>query len=430
VSAVALADRFGHPLRVVLLDDDAAYADELARRLHRSPNLHLLGTAVHERELPALVADLVPDLLFIDYGLPHGASLDVVARTVKRFPAIPLLLVADEPTGAIWREAVARGARTVMRKDLAEAEMAAVVGEVLETEARHLSRIGPDGAEPGPAGRQAPPPAAAPQLVAVFSPKGGVGKSTIATNLAVWLQGNPFQRVATALVDLEKGLGTTHALLGLPARPHLLDWLDFADEGVVDPLVVRAHTAEHPPTGLRCLFSAGPYAAEPAAGPDLARTVLQSLRLTHAVTVADCAPDLTPAVATALALASTVLLVVEVTAPTMGKVQQAVADLERAGVGLEKFRLVLNRVPAHPDWSPGQIQEALPFPIVARIREDAQAARAANRMRVLAQCAPAGPFMLGVRQIADRLVPGTGHALVDRLRRGPWPRWARAGVRP
>lgn len=425
---MALADQFGHPLRIVLLDDDPAYADDLARRLHRSANLRLLGNAVREQDLAGLVADLVPDILFIDFGLPHRSGLDVAERAARRYPGIPVVLLADEPTNAIWREAVARGARTVVRKDVPEPDLAALVREVFEAEAKQLSRLAAEGSS-DTRGRPAFA-RTAPQVVAVYSPKGGVGKSTIATNLAVWLQANPFERLPVALCDLEKGVGTTNTLLGMPAQPTLLDWRDYAGEAAVDPAVVKTHVAEHPSTGLHCVFSPGAYRSADDVGMALARTVLRSVQMTHAVTVADCGPDLTDAVGVALELATVVLLVVEVTAPTIGKVKHVAAELDAAGLSLSKFRLVLNRLPPNPDWSAGQIQEALPFPVLGRLREDPQVARAANRMKVAAQAMPGGLFMQGVREIADKLVPGTGYALSERrVRRGIWSLWHRGGER-
>ena len=64
--------------------------------------------------------------------------------------------------------------------------------------------------------------------MAVFAPKGGVGKTTVAVNLAVALRMQTRQRVL--LFDADAGVGNVTAVIDVPARRGLADMADSAPE--------------------------------------------------------------------------------------------------------------------------------------------------------------------------------------------------------
>ena len=86
------------------------------------------------------------------------------------------------------------------------------------------------------------------QTVAVFGPKGGVGRSTIAVNLAVGLAQFYGQRVA--LLDADLWFGDLAVLLDLPREPSIADLVGFGEYLDVDLLrrVLHPHS-----TGVRVL---------------------------------------------------------------------------------------------------------------------------------------------------------------------------------
>ncbi len=66
-------------------------------------------------------------------------------------------------------------------------------------------------------------------MVAVFAPKGGVGKTTVSVNLAVALRMQTRQRVLL-LLDADAGVGNVTAVIDVPARRGLADIADSAPE--------------------------------------------------------------------------------------------------------------------------------------------------------------------------------------------------------
>ena len=83
-------------LRALIVDDERLARNELSRLLVKHPEIELAGEAANAKEARRAIADLEPDLLFLDVEMPGEtgfdlfASLDVVPLVVLplRFHAV------------------------------------------------------------------------------------------------------------------------------------------------------------------------------------------------------------------------------------------------------------------------------------------------------------------------------------------------------
>ncbi|HEY8342129.1 MAG TPA: response regulator [Calditerricola sp.] len=426
-----LLSRFGEPVRMTLLDDDTSFCEALAAAVYGHKELQLLSYTTDPREIDEIIRTQAPDVVLVDHGLGHESGLRIGERVAKANPAVMVFLITDSASRELWKQAVASGLRDIIRKPpmTGREEMAQWVNEELrqaildavEMERRQLARVddGKKGAEDGVAVVRAP---SAPRTVAVWSAKGGAGKTTVAVNLALWAQANPISKVPTVLVDLEEGAGATHALLGMPARPTLLDWLDYTDDDEVDPAVVAKRVAQHT-TGLHCVFAPDSLLQSAEITGKLTRTVIRSLRATHGLVVVDCPPTVTEPVGAALEMATVVLVVVPPEIPAINKIHKALNDLARQGLDMSKIRILVNRIPRRPAIGEGEIARALSWVVVGGISEDPDLHLAVNRHRPPALYAPDGIFMTGLRKAMAKIIPGLeiGSVRPSRRRFRLWP---------
>ncbi|MBL8692518.1 MAG: P-loop NTPase [Planctomycetes bacterium] len=137
----------------------------------------------------------------------------------------------------------------------------------VSTQARTLAELAgvPEFANPRPLRARAP-------IVAVTGGKGGVGKSTIASNLAIAIANAVGRRLApkVLLVDLDLGLASLDAILGLPRGRHLGDALEQRAD--FDSTIVRG------PGGIEVLPAPRGFAQFAALEPAQRDHLLHHLR--------------------------------------------------------------------------------------------------------------------------------------------------------
>lgn len=232
-------------------------------------------------------------------------------------------------------------------------------------------------------------------IIAVYSLRGGVGKSTTAANLAWELaQGSP-----SILLDLDLRGGTIRHLLGAQEGEGGLYQLARSraslNGDLVSYLALRGPLALLlPPEGMEACLD------DSLSGEFLSELIRQ-LALHYTNVVIDLAPDLvsSPAVLAALVEASRVLLLAQPTRVGLAGLPQllpVLADLRIAA----KVGLVLSRVRGEVDA--GQLSRDLGIPVVGRIPED-KAVLEAEEGRQPVVCNPRSPAGQALRQLAGSL---------------------------
>ncbi len=172
---------------------------------------------------------------------PYG--FDQVHQMVAVYPDLGPVFAAHSLSTELLQHALRAGARDAVQIDTtgeAVASAVARVGEVLCTQPRRSAAGAPSLASQPGAGtmlRTAPG-----RLVAVFSTKGGVGKSTVATNVATAMA----RRIddAVTLMDADLQFGDISVMLGLPPDHTVVDAaasIQYADPELMRNLVTRLH---------------------------------------------------------------------------------------------------------------------------------------------------------------------------------------------
>jgi pilus assembly protein CpaE len=204
-------------------------------------------------------------------------------------------------------------------------------------------------------------------VIAVFSPKGGVGTTSVAINIAA-RRGS----VPNVIVDTDLPFGDIAISLGVDPGNSLADAtgsdLDLARlEGLIRP----AAGGE-----MRALVApADPARAELVTAPDVTRTLDLCRELSPAVVVdtASAFEDITLAV---LEMADEIVVVTTADVAAVKNVKIALQTLNQIGIDTDRVRVVVNRFPPHPLLRVADIERALGVSVMT-IPEDPAVARAA-----------------------------------------------------
>jgi pilus assembly protein CpaE len=206
------------------------------------------------------------------------------------------------------------------------------------------------------------------RVITVFAPKGGVGKTMLAVNLAVALREQT--RASVLLIDAAAGVGNLTDYLEVPVRMGLADLADLPPEQWTDAAFELA-TAVHPENGVRVLTWGQDPAYAERVSVDLLLAATGWARRHASHVVIDTQPGYDDRTLAMLTVANEILLVVT---PEVGALRNAAQFLKVAGdLGLrDVVRVVVNR--ANHGIDATDIVAALGMPISASVVSDGRRA--------------------------------------------------------
>jgi pilus assembly protein CpaE len=222
-------------------------------------------------------------------------------------------------------------------------------------------------------------------VVSIIGAKGGVGTSTVATNLAMSLKQVAPQK-SVALVDLNRHDSDLPLFLDLPAPRGLRDLSD--DISRLDEAILRSVLVEHE-SGIDLLHSGydGIEGIEPVPGCVL-RT-LDLMRSIYDYVFVDCGHILENATREALDYSSSLMVVMTLNLPTIRRSKQLLELLQAAHYGSDKVSLVANRYSRHDEELLRHTEESLQHKMVGLIPNDyATVNQAINSGKSLKALAP------------------------------------------
>jgi pilus assembly protein CpaE len=235
------------------------------------------------------------------------------------------------------------------------------------------------------------------RIVPVFSPKGGTGKSTVASNLAAAFA---TRGERTLLLDLDLQFGATAVMLGLEPRTTLVDALAAA--GDLDADKLRAYVT---PYAANLDVLPAPLRPEEAESVSEARVaeLLAAAADAYDVVVVDTSPFFHGPALSTLDRADVLLLVCAPDVPTLKNVRLTLQTLELLGVPRDKIRLVLNRSSANVGLGAREIGAVLGCAIDFELPADHAVVVGVNTATPVVLRRPQAPFSLALLALRDRL---------------------------
>jgi pilus assembly protein CpaE len=235
------------------------------------------------------------------------------------------------------------------------------------------------------------------QLVAVFNPKGGVGKTTIATNLAAVLADRD---LGVLLIDADTVTGHVSTSLGMDAVPTVVDaWRDEVDGGPVLPFYDLASSHS---SGLRVLpLTSSPIHTEILDPERVAESIAAARRSVEYVIV-DLHPSYSPLNRAVFDKADRILVPVTPDLPSIRAVVKLREVADELGMR-DRLHLVINRV--NTGVPTEDIEQAIGIPAYAQIRSAGPVmVKAANEGRTLVELVPGHGITQDFGILADRIV--------------------------
>jgi pilus assembly protein CpaE len=356
-------------------------SDTLRAALASHPELELVGASEH-------VSD--------GAGALAGGHLGVVlhATRASTLPADDLAAIREHTRAPIML--VASGEASRLLDDALDADVADVLllPQLADNvvfalrKAAHTARRSDGGR-----GRQG-------TIVTVFSPKGGTGKTVVATNLAAALA--KIEGKKTLLLDLDLQFGDTAIMLGVEPEKTIFDLVVAPGELDTEKL---AGYATHHPCGLEIMPAPlRPEDAELVTEAKLAR-LLEVAKESYDVIVVDTSPFFHGPMLATLDRTDELFLLCGLDVPTLKNVKLALQTLEMLSFPRDRIKIVLNRANSKVGMKPSEVEDALGMKLAHLIPSDRAVPLGVNRGKPVVLADDGAEFSRAIRTLAKSVTP-------------------------
>ena len=374
------------------VDFDAHLRQAVAGGLHGG--VQTFFTSVLPSDPHDLFAQLdqeFPEVLILGPEVPVDDALRLATVLDVGFPELSVVLVSD-PDPVFLLQAMRAGIRDVLSPASDPAQIRVLLERACQSFAsRHRSQ------EPKQPGTPSTPRGL---VIGVFSPKGGVGKTTIATNIAIGL--GKIAPMSVVIVDLDLQFGDVASGLYLNPQHTVTDAVSPA--AAQDSLVLKAFLTVHPGSIYALCAPPSPVEADEITPEQISR-LLEQLAEEFQYVVVDTAPGLPEIGLAAMERCTDVVWVSGMDIPSVRGLRSGLDVLRQLNILPETRHVVLNMADAKAGLTVKDVESTIGAPVDVNIPRSRAIALSTNRGIPVLQETVKDPATKGLRQLVDRFNP-------------------------
>jgi pilus assembly protein CpaE len=341
-------------LEVVVVDPDVNSRADTNRALVMS-HFTVSGEAGYGIDAVSMAKEKNPDVIVLSMEEPVARAVQTMNSLADALPETPIIVYSSLSGASSVRRAMVSGARDYLVKPPRPEELARAIYAVLEQEERRRTRLLGDTAATAARGT----------VLTVFGAKGGIGKTTISTNLASSLCRHSNSSVA--IVDMDTRFGDVAIMMDVVVE------FSIADVGRNIETVNRENISDYlvrHSSGVEIL----PAPLHPTEWGALSRQhitkIVDLLAQTHDYVVVDTPGAFNELVATALECANIILLVTSMDIASIKDTALALEMLRAASVSEDKVKLVINHSTSSNSLRAEDVERVLEYQVYWRIPHD------------------------------------------------------------
>jgi len=365
-------------IRVLVTLAEQADQRLIEQALEGDASLEVAGYAEHLDDWRQFLEQPGDVVIVGCYGHDDGVAA-MVDHAVKHRPDRPVVVMSEASPNGFLRQAFEAGADDVITLPQSPEQVAFTLQKVI---ARRK-------------GLAMPGKAAAP-IIAVLGPKGGTGKTLIATNLAVALA----QRDANVvLVDLDLQFGDIGLALGLSPERTMYDLMKAGPP--FDHEKLDRHLIRHS-SGVKVLIAPTRPDQASAVSIDFLRDVYASLRTMCDAVIVDTPPGFTPEVIATIDVSGEVCMVGMLDSLSLKNTKLGLETLDLMGYDTDRVSLVLNRADSRVGITPDDVSTIVGRKPDVFIPSDREIPRSINEGTPIVAAKQQSGAAKAFRALADR----------------------------
>lgn len=334
----------------------------------------------------------IPEVVVIDERSGTEAALALASRLDVECPGIAVVLVSDR-VAELGLAAMRAGVSDIVPTESEEDEIRGALDRAIRVTRQRAPAGDGNDAGAGPQSRRG-------QVISVVSPKGGVGKTTVAANLAVGLARSAPH--STVLVDLDLQFGDVSNALNLTPEHTIVDVVQGA--AARDSMVLKTFLTQHD-TGLTVVCGPNSPAEADLVGVSELTHLLQTLAAEFRYVVIDTAPAMTDHTLAALDMTDDLILVTSMDVPGVRGLRKELDILRDLGMGFDRRHVVVNFADAHSGLTRADVEATIGTGVDLVLPRSRAAAVSINQGVPLMQNEVRDPMTKKLRRLVDRFTP-------------------------
>lgn len=353
-------------IRVLIVDDIPETRENLKKLLYFETDIEVVGAATSGEEGIELAKQYQPHIVLMDINMPGMDGITASEAITQEVPFAQVVMMSVQSEADYLRRSMLAGARDFLTKPFTSDELISTIRRVYEMSASRRAAI-PMPQAAGPVAEVAPGAAPSHQgkIITVFGPKGGVGCTMIAVNLALVLKKLTEPEGKVALVDASLQFGDVGVMLNLQATRSIADLASQLDE--LDSYLIETAMLPHQSDVRALLAPPRPEMAD-LLTPEHMKAILEQLRTDFDYIIVDTWTALHDLVLQVLDISDRILLVTVPDVPSIKNTRLFFDVTEALDYPPDKLILIVNRVNRRGGGiSVKLIEENLKHPVAAQI---------------------------------------------------------------
>ena len=334
----------GDIITVLLVDDIPETRENIKKLLAFEPDFKVIGSVGTGRDAVAQAKILKPNIVIMDINMPDMDGIQATNEITKAVPTVAVIMMSVQNDPDYLRKAMLAGARNFLTKPIDTDELYNTIRTVYVRNKPLAERYATlEAGQPLDLGRK---PASegsgdrAGHIIVVYSPQGGAGSTTIATNLASGLMK---KGIRVLLVDADTQFGDVGVFLKIPATSTLSDMVAKVED--LDTEFFDSAVSTHE-SGLKVLL--GPqrpeFADEVDSKPKAVAKMIEKVAPHYDFIVVDTSHHIDDMLLSLMDLATKIILVGTPTLTGVKNVRFMLDLFDKLNYPANKTVLCLNRM--------------------------------------------------------------------------------------
>jgi len=341
-------------IKLLIVDDLQDIRENICKLLEFHPSVTVVGQAATAAEAIENAKNNQPDIVLMDINMPGMDGIAATEIITADIPGVNIIMMSVQGEQEYLRRSMIAGAKNYLMKPFTGDELVQAIKQVYHNEQRRkkaLSHIS-DKAKKG-------------KIITVFSTKGGVGKTTISTNLAVALSEILGARVG--IIDGDLQFGDVALFLNIMPTTTIADLVRETD--TLDANLLEGYLTDYSEHVKVLPAPIRPEQADSITGNDLT-AILKVMVTMFDYVIIDTAPIFNETMLSVLDAADCILVISSLDLPAIKNVKLCLELMESLSYSPEKVKLVLNRANSEGGIQTSEVEESLHHDFIATLPSD------------------------------------------------------------